>query len=417
MFTRLSYLGIATTLWATTTLAGEWPCWRGPQLNGVSDETKAPTHWSCGTNGCENIAWKVAIPGWGHSSPVIWSDRVFLTTYIPDGDKRDLLCLDRRTGKMLWEKTVLVSPPEKMNKLNSHASGTVATDGRCVWVAFLKTPDIVVACYDMDGKELWRKSPGTFASKHGFCSSPVLYKDLVILNCDQDDEAWIVAYEKNTGVERWRADRPNCTRSYCTPIIVEAAGKTQLVLSGSKCVASYDPATGKQIWIMDGPTEQFVASPVFAEGIFFITGGFPDRHFVGIRPDGTGNITQTHIAWHDKLDAKVVSYVPSPIACGPYFFIVSDMGYASCLEAKTGKSLWQEKLGHHHWPSPVRVGNLLYFLDDDSNTFVVKAGPKFELVATNPLGEEKDTCHASPAVSRGQIFIRTLGNLYCIGKP
>ena len=303
MFTRLKYLGIAAILLTTTGMAGEWPAWRGPLGNGVSDETKAPIHWS----GTENIAWKVAIPGVGHSSPVIWGDRVFVTTYVPEGEKRDLLCLDRRSGKTLWEQTVLTSPPEKMNKLNSYASGTPATDGQRVWVAFLQTPNIVIACYDMNGKELWRKSPGTFASKHGFCSSPVLYKDLVILNCDQDDVAWIVAYEKNTGVERWRTDRPNRTRSYCTPVIVQAAGKTQMVLSGSKCVASYDPATGKQLWIMDGPTEQFVASPVFADGVFFVTGGFPEHHFVGIRPDGTGNITETHIAWHNKLDAKVVS--------------------------------------------------------------------------------------------------------------
>jgi outer membrane protein assembly factor BamB len=416
MLTRLTGFGLMAALWATTTFAGEWPCWRGPLLNGVSDETKAPIQWSSGTNGVSNIAWKTAIPGWGHSSPIIWGDRIFLTTYVPDGQKRDLLCLDRRSGKILWEKTVLTSPPEKMNKLNSHASGTSATDGRHVWVSFLQTPNIVIACFDMEGREVWRKSPGTFASKHGFCSSPVLYKDLVILNCDQDAMAWIVAYDKNTGVERWRTDRPNRTRSYCTPLLVEAAGKIQLVLSGSMSVASYDPATGREYWEMDGPTEQFVASPVFAEGVFFITGGFPEHHFVGIRPDGTGDVTDTHIAWHHKLDAKLVSYVPSPIACGPYFFVVSDAGNASCLEAKTGKFLWTEKLGRHHWPSPVRVGDLLYFLDDDSNTYVVKAGPKFELVSKNPLGEEKESCYASPAVSRGQLFIRTLGNLYCIGK-
>ncbi|MFZ2641429.1 MAG: PQQ-binding-like beta-propeller repeat protein [Verrucomicrobiia bacterium] len=416
MFIKLKCLGIATAVFATTAFASEWPSWRGSQLDGVSDETNIPTRWSSGTNGTQNIAWKAAIPGSGHSSPIIWGDRVFVTTYVPDGDKRMLFCLDRRNGKTLWERTVLTSPPEKMNRLNSYASGTPATDGQRVWVTFLQKPNIVISCYDMEGKELWRKSPGTFASKHGFCSSPVLYKDLVILNCDQDDVAWIVAYEKNTGVERWRADRPNRTRSYCTPIIVEAAGKTQMVLSGSVCVASYDPATGKQHWLMDGPTEQFVASPVFAEGVFFISGGFPERHFVGIRPDGTGNITQTHIAWRYKLDAKVVSYVPSPIVCGPYFFIVSDMGHASCLEAKTGKILWTEKLGRHHWPSPVRAGNLLYFLDDDSNTHVIKAGPKFEQVAVNPLGEEKESCYASPSISRGQLFIRTLTNLYCIGK-
>ncbi len=392
-------------LFAAAAWAGEWPCWRGPRGDGVSEETNVPIRWS----NTENVAWKVAIPGVGHSSPIVWGDRVFLTSYLAQGNRRVLLCLDRLTGKTLWEQAVLTAPPEKRHNLNSFASGTPATDGRRVWVAFLQARDIVVVCYDMEGKELWRKSPGTFASVHGFCSSPVPYKDTIILNCDQDAVACIVAFDQATGTERWRTDRPNRTRSYCTPTIFQAAGKTQLVLSGSKCVASYDPETGKQHWLVDGPTEQFVASVVFTDDMFFVTGGFPDLHIVTIRPGGEGNVTDTHIAWRDTAG---VSYVPSPIAHGDHFFVVADRGLATCFDAKTGRREWQEKLGRHHSASAVAAGGNLYFLDDDGKMFVLKAGPKFELLAKNELGEE---CYASPAISRGQLFIRTLGNLYCIG--
>ena len=404
-----SPLPIALALLALPLSAEDWPTWRGPRSDGTSTETGIPVRWDA----TENIAWKTPIPGIGHSSPIVFGDRVFVTSFIEDGGKRSLFCLDRKTGKTLWERVVLTSPPERKHKFNSHASSTPATDGRHVWVPFLQAPDIRLVCYDMDGKEAWRASPGTFKSVHGFCSSPLLYKDLVIVNYDQDDVAFIVAYDKATGKERWRADRPNRTRSYCAPIIRDAAGKTQMVLTGSKCVASYDPATGKQHWIIDGPTEQFVASPVFAEGLFFITGGYPQHHFLAIRPDGSGNVTQTHIAWHDDSDFKAVSYVPSPIAHGKYFFVVSDVGVASCLEAKTGKCLWREQLGRHHWPSPVSAENHLYFLDDDGNTFVLDAGPKFEVLAKNPIAEE---CYASPAISHGQIFLRTVTNLWCIGS-
>jgi outer membrane protein assembly factor BamB len=236
-------------LLATSALAGEWPAWRGPRGDGVSEETNVPVRWSSS----ENVAWKTAIPGWGHSSPIIWGDRVFVTTYVEQGGRRVLLCLDRLTGKLLWEKTVLTAKPEKKNNLNSYASGTPATDGKRVWVTFLQAPDTVG-----------------------------------------------------------------------------------------------------------------------------------------------------------------VSYVPSPIAHGNHFFVVSDRGLASCFEAKTGKRMWQQKLGRHHSASAVAAGGNIYFLDDDGKMFVLKAGPKFELIAKNELGEE---CYASPAISHGRFFIRTLGNLYCIGTP
>jgi outer membrane protein assembly factor BamB len=243
---------------------------------------------------------------------------------------------------------------------------------------------------------------------HGFCSSLLLYRDLVILNADQDDVAYIVAFDKATGAERWRADRPNRTRSYCPPVVFDVAGKKQLVLSGSKCVASYDPDTGRQHWIVDGPTEQFVASLVETQGILMMTGGYPTLHILGIRPDGAGNVTKSHVIWHVR---KHASYVPSPIAHGEHFFLVSDRGMASCLEARTGKYMWTQRLGRHHSASPVSAEGRLYFLDDDGQTFVIRAAGKFELLATNKLG---DKCFASPAISRGEIIIRSARYLYCI---
>lgn len=384
--------------------ATEWPMWRGPHGDGQSTETNVPTKWGA----TENVAWKVPIPGWGHSSPVVWGDRVFVTSYIEEGTRRVLLCLDRADGKVLWERTVLAAPPEGKHKLNSFASATPATDGTRVWVSFFERPRIQLVCFDFDGKELWRQSPGTFTSVHGFCSSPTLHKDLLILNCDQDAPAYIVAYEKQTGKERWRIDRPNNTRSYCTPLFAELAGKTQMVLSGSKCVASYDPDTGQQNWIVDGPTDQMVASLVQAQGVLFVTGGFPQHHMLGIDPGGTGNVTRTNIRWRDT---KGVSYVPSPIAHEQWFYVVSDGGVLTCLEAKTGKRLYSQRLGSHHSASAVSAGGKLYFTSDAGETFVVKAGPTYDLVSKNELDEE---CYASPAISRGEIFVRTLKHLYCI---
>jgi outer membrane protein assembly factor BamB len=409
MSIRSLWPGVALLLVAPAAQAEEWPCWRGPRRDGTSLETNVPLRWSQ----TENVAWKVPIPGIGHSSPIVWGDHLFVTTCLENEQQRLLLCLDRRTGKVLWQRVVVTARLEAKHALNSYASSTPATDGQHVWVSFLAYPEIMVCCYDMDGNEVWRRSPGAFHSRHGFCSPPILYKDMVILNGDQDAEAYLVALDKATGKECWRADRPNRTRSYCPPIIIDAAGKTQLVLSGSKSVASYDPNSGKQFWVMDGPTEQYVAGLVFANNVLFLTAGYPEHHIMGIRPDGEGNVTQTHVLWRDR---KGASYVPSPIAHGPYFFLVSDDGLASCLGALTGKRFWKEHLGPHHSASPISVGAYLYFPADDGTTFVIRASNKFELVSRNALGEE---CFASPAVAHGQIYIRTLHHLHCIGlgKP
>ncbi|VTS01921.1 PQQ-like beta-propeller repeat protein [Tuwongella immobilis] len=398
-------LSLVISVFGISGIAADWPTWRGPTRDGISTEREFPTQWSA----TENIAWKVALPGGGHSSPIVSGDRIFVTACKESTQERLLLCYSRDDGKLIWQQTVLTAPLEKKHGLNSFASSTPATDGKFVYVSFLDGKRMQVACYDLDGKRIWAQSPGEFHSKHGFCSPPLIDGDLVIFNGDQDALAYLVAYDKATGQERWRADRPNRTRSYCPPIVIEAAGRRQLVLSGSKSVASYDVATGQQIWVMDGPTEQFVASLVYHQGLLFLTAGYPTYHIMAIRPNLTGNVTKSAVVWHET---KGAAYVPSPIAWGDCVYVVADGGVASCLDVKTGKRHWMERLGRHHSASPVAANGLLYFLDDDGAMHIVKAGTEFDVIGKNKLGE---ACYASPALSNGQIFIRGEKHLFCIG--
>jgi outer membrane protein assembly factor BamB len=400
-----------------TARADNWPGWRGPHGDGTSNERALPTAWS----ETENIAWKMPIPGVGHSSPIIWQDRIFLTTCIEGEQRRVLLCLDRHNGSTLWEKTVLQSPLEKKHTLNSFASSTPVTDGKLVYVTFLAaersstseaTPgDMIVGAYDFQGNERWMARPGRFSSVHGYCSCPVLFENLVIVNGDHDGDAYLVALDRQTGQTVWKVPRQNNTRSYSTPLIREIGGRTQMILTGNKCVASYDPRTGHRHWIVDGPTEQFVASVVYSNDLIFITAGFPEYHMLAIRPDGTGNVTKTHIEWRTR---ESCSYVPSPIAVGNYFLVTADGGVASCFEATTGSRHWKQRLGKHYSGSPISSEGMVYFTSDDGVTKVVKADSTFKLISTNQLD---DAFYSSPAVSQGQIFLRGERNLYAIGKP
>jgi outer membrane protein assembly factor BamB len=404
-------------------LAENWPGWRGPSGDGISPEKGIPTTWSA----TENIAWKVAIPGNGHSSPVVWGNKVFVTTCLPEKEQRVLLCLDRRTGETLWQTVVLTSLLETIHSLNSRASSTPATDGQRVFVTFMKadnrkipapnvgTPRLITpgnlfaAAYDMAGKQKWKTVVGEFVSAHGFNTCPVLFEDLVILNGDHDGNAYLVALDRVTGAERWRIRRTNNTRSYVTPIIRGIGGRTQMILSGNMCIASYNPRNGKRHWIIDGPTEQFVASMVYNGKYVFATMGYPGRHVVAIRPEGRGNVTDTHIAWRTNRGA---GYVPSPVVGGPYLLVVADSGIASCFDADTGKRHWMERLHGGHTASTVMADGLVYCVSDSGVTTVIRLDETFNVIARNELGEKVT---ASAAISQGQLFIRTHSHLYCIG--
>ncbi|PHS07378.1 MAG: serine/threonine protein kinase [Blastopirellula sp.] len=404
---------------SATANAEDWPSWRGPRGDGSSIEKNVPTHWD-GTTG-ENITWKVELPGWGHSSPIVSNGRVFIVACDEETEDRVLLSLDRKTGKTLWQKTIFQAPLERKHNLNSFASGTPATDGKTVYVTFLQpdisdlrkaTPgNVIVAAYDFEGNRQWRVDVGRFSSKHGFCTSPVIYKDKLIINGDHDGSSYIAALDRNTGKTVWKVDRANKTRSYVTPIIREIDGRTQMILSGSLAVTSYDPNDGSIHWTMQGPTEQFVASLVYNNKYLYLTAGFPEHHILCIDPTGSGDVTDTHIRWRTK---KGASYVPSPAVIGSdYFFVVSDAGIASCFDAESGEPHWVKRMGPHYSASMITAGGLAYFLSDPGVMTVVKPGADYNVVSENPLGEN---CYASPAVSDGQIFLRGEKHLFCIGK-
>ncbi len=404
---KVRFALLVILLAATRGTAENWPCWRGPRLDGTSREAGVPLHWSAASN----VVWQTELPGAGHASPIVWDDRVFTVAALPEQQERVLLCLDRPTGAMLWRQPVLTAPLERKHPLNSFASSTPATDGELVYVAFLDRDQMFVAAYDFAGRRRWAVRPGPFASMHGFCSSPLLYRDKVILNGDHDGDSYLVALSRADGHTLWKTPRDHHTRSYCTPLIRDLAGRPQMVLSGDKCVASYDPNTGRRHWIIDGPTEQFVASPVWSEqaGLLLITAGFPDHHILAIRPDGTGDVTQTHIVWRT---IKGAAYVPSPLVAGDYFLVVSDSGVAHCFAAATGKLAWAERLGEQH-ASLVSAGGRVYFLNDEGVMNVVKPGPEFVRLARNEIGEKT---FASPALSHGQIFLRGAKHLFCLGE-
>lgn len=387
--------------------AENWPQWRGPRGDGSAIEPQLPTRWSA----TDNVQWKVKVHTGGHASPIVWGQYVFLVGAKLDETARTLTALDRATGAVRWEQLVLKAPLERIHKLNSHASSTPATDGKRIYVSFLNEKKMHVTAYDFEGKVAWTAEPGVFSSVHGYCSSPVLFENLVIINGDHDGDSYLVALDSETGQTVWKTPRENRTRSYCTPIIREINGRTQMMLSGNKCVASYDPRTGTRQWIIDGPTEQFVASLVYQHDLLFVTGGFPERHIMAINPTGNGNVTKTNVVWHHLRSG--VSYVPSPVAVGDYFLVAADDGVGTCFEAKTGKVVWQKRLAGHYSGSLLTSNGLVYFLDDDGVTKIVKPGPELEIVATNEIG---DGCSSSPAASDGQLFIRGEEYLWCIGK-
>jgi outer membrane protein assembly factor BamB len=408
-------------------MSEDWPQWRGPRGDGTTKEKGIPVRWDIETG--ENIVWKTELPGKGHSSPIVWKDRIFITTCIEAEQQRELICLDTQTGRQLWHKSILKSPLETVHKLNSHASGTPATDGELIFVAFLQidgktipapnvgaprdvTPGrIVLTAVDLSGEQRWQVDVGDFVSAHGFCSCPVLYQNLVIINGDHDGQSYLVALDRLTGSEVWRTPREQGIRSYVTPIIRTINNRDQLVLSGSGHIASFDPANGEMIWKVEGPTEQYVASMVYDGQRFFMAAGFPTHHVMAIDPNGAGDVTNSHVVWH--IDKYVRCYVPSPVLVGMHLFVADDRGTASCFASNDGTRLWQDRLSGSFNASLVATEDLAYFLSGDGVMRVVSPTEEFAVVAENNLGE---ACDASPAISNGQIYIRGEKHLFRIGS-
>lgn len=267
-----------------------------------------------------------------------------------------------------------------------------------------------VAAYDMNGDQRWIVRPGEFISVWGYCASPIVYDDKVILNGDHDGDAYIVALDRRTGKTAWKVAREHRVGSHCTPLIRTLDDRTQMMVAGSHSIVSYDPRNGSKHWYIRGPQGRAIASPVFASGLLFVSAAYPDLEMRAVRPDGEGDVTETHVAWRNGQSAP---YVPSPIAVDDYFLAVSDAGIASCFDAVSGRRHWRERIGRGHTAPPVTAGGLVYFLSDSGITRVVCAGAQFGLISENPIGER---CYTSPAINCGQIFLRSEQHLFCIGE-
>jgi hypothetical protein len=392
----------------TVAQAQNWPNWRGPNGDGTSIETNLPTKWDSTTN----VVWKSPVPGIGHSSPIVWENKLFTITALPETQEKVLLCYDCKNGDLLWQKIVLKSAFENKHGDNSFASGTPATDGKLIYVSFLEGEDVVVAAYDFTGKQVWIQRPGKFSSPHGYSCSPALFEDKVIINGNsKGDDSFVAALSRTDGKLIWKVSHQNPAHSFSTPVFRKMAGKMQMIFLGNKEVASYNPDDGSKYWFVNGPSEDFCSSPVYNEktGLVLISSAWPQRNLLAIRPDGKGNVTESHVVWQTKEGAY---YVPSPVCTDDYLFTTMTNGKVHCIEIATGKILWVEDLGKQY-SSPVLAGGLVYMPNDQGVITVIKPGLTFEVLAKNSIGERMN---ASPAISNGKIYLRGDKHLFCIGK-
>lgn len=386
--------------------AENWPGFRGSNGDGTSQETNLPIKWDNQTN----VLWKVEVPGTGYASPIVWGDRLFTVTAVSRTHEKILLCFDTNNGSLLWKVTVLATPFEDKHNDNSFASGTPATDGSNIYVSFLDGTNVVVAAYDFTGKLVWEKRPGTYQSPHGYSCSPVLYKDMVIINGDSQGEAFIAALSKKDGHTVWKVRLNKPANDFSTPIIRELAGRMQMIFPGNREIASYNPDTGARYWFVEGPSQEFVGSPVYNEktSLVMSSSSWPQCILLAINPIGWGDVSNSQVRWRTSRGAF---YVPSPISTGDYLISTSPDGTVHCFDAATGKILWKERLGTQY-ASGVLAGGLVYMPNDEGIITVIKPGPTFETVAKNSMGEKMFT---SPAISNGRIYLRGVNHLFCIG--
>jgi len=429
---------VAAIAGSTVLRAENWPQWRGPGGQGVSRETKLPASWSADTN----VAWKVEVPGRGHSAPVVWNDRIFLTTALegevvpgakavehidsgkpflhPDSvgaEKKHtykVLAYDGRSGKLLWERTAWEGVPyDNRHRKSSFASPSAATDGKLVFAYFGSEG---VFAYDVDGTPAWSTSIGKVkALGLGAASSPVLFQDLVILQCDDDDgkDSAIVALEAKTGKERWRVKRP-VQVSWSTPVLVQTDTRMELVANGTEWIIAYDPATGKELWRTKGVESNAIHTPIVGDGVVIVTAGFPAKKTIAIKPGGAGDVTGTaQILW---TYAKGTAYVVSPLLYEGLVYLVNDRGVITAMDAKTGEIKYEGgrvPVPASFMGSPIAADGKILMTSEDGDTFVIKAGPKHEVITTNSVGEP---VYTTPAISNGRIYIRGEKHLFAIAQ-
>jgi len=401
-------LTMASALQAASLTSADWPAWRGPTRDGLAAPGQnPPTEWS----ETQNILWKVPLPGRGHSSPTVVGECIYLATADPVKRAQSVLCLDRQTGKLVWQTEVHAANAETGKHANSTAaSSTVACDGERLFINFLNGGAVHTSALDLSGKLLWQRKVCDFIAHQGFASSPVLHAGLVLVSADHRGGGVIAGLSQKTGEPIWSVSRPKVA-NYTTPAIVQAAGRTQAVLAGVNLLTSLDPLTGKKLWEIDGSTEECVVTMVTDGERVFASGGYPKNHTLAVLADGSGKV-----AWQNP--ARV--YVPSMIAKAGHLFAVMDAGVAVCWKSDTGEELWKERLGGDFFASPVMVDDRIYASNVNGKTFVFTATPKeFKLLAQNQLGEE---AFASPVICGGRIYLRVALKsesrkeyLYCVG--
>jgi outer membrane protein assembly factor BamB len=433
----------------STRANANWPQWRGPLATGVAPQSTPPSEWS----ETKNIKWKVQTPGFGTSTPIVWGDRVFILTAIPTGKKSEkkaapaatetapqadggkrrggpgggfgaepapdeayqfvVICLDRSTGKTVWQKVAREEVPhEGHHQDHGFASASPVTDGKLLFAYFGSRG---LYCYDFDGNLKWEKDFGDMQTRMGFGegSSPALYGNTIVILWDHEGDDFIVGLDKTTGKELWRTKRDEPT-GWCTPLVVEVAGKPQVIVNATGKVRSYELTTGHEIWQSSGTTANAIPSAVAADGVVYVTGGFRGSALYAIKLGQTGNLADTDaILWSHK---KSTPYVPTPLLTdGLLYFVANNNGILSCFDAKTGKPYFEaERLNDLRgiYASPVASKDFIYVLGRDGKCAVLKKGPKLEILATNSLSDSTD---ASVAVAGNELFIRGHANLYCIG--
>jgi outer membrane protein assembly factor BamB len=424
--------------------AANWPQFRGPQACGLDTNAAAPVTWDIEKG--ENFRWQATVPGLAHSCPIIWGDRVYVTTAVrpgkaelkvglygdiksaedTDSHQWRLLAFEKGTGKAVWDKLGYEGTPRtKRHPKSSHCSSTPATDGKRIVTIFGSEG---LFCFDMDGKVVWKKDLGPMDSgffsvpsaQWGFASSPVIYDDKVVVLCDVQKDSFLAVYALADGKELWRTPRKDVP-TWGTPTVARVGDKTQILVNGWHHIGAYDFATGKEIWKLDGGGDIPVPTPIVGNGLAYFTSGHgrfsPMR---GIRLNSTGDITpedvsktNSSIAW---VNARKGNYMQTPILIGAHLFACADYGILSCFDAETGEMSFNERVGsgsEGFTASPVSDGRHLYITSEVGNVYVADVGTTLSMVATNTLGE---TCMASPAISDGTLFFRAREHLIAVGK-
>jgi outer membrane protein assembly factor BamB len=411
----------AGVLWTEVfAVAENWPTWRGPSCTGAANETHLPLHWS--TN--ENVLWRTLLPERGNSTPIVWGKQVFVTQAIEAEKRRALLCFDRATGRLLWQQGVIVESAESTHETNPQCSSSPVTDGERV-VAWFGSAGLF--CYDLQGSELWRRELGPQKHIWGWGSSPLLDGRLCYLNFGPGDPSFLVALDKKTGKEVWRVAEPNANSgeqqprqekavwagSWSTPIVINAGGREELILTWPKRLVAFEPKTGRELWSCSGINPLVYTSPLYepSKEILVAMGGF-NGMALAVKAGGSGDVTESRRLWYHP---KTKQRIGSGVLHDGDIYILNDPGVAECFELETGKLIWEERLRgpaakSDSWSSMVVADGKLYAINQGGDAFVLKASPKFEVLATNSLAE---TTIASIAVSDGDLFIRTHKALWC----